>query len=68
MIIGNIEKNEKTIKFSIELNCSNCAKKVPGSMKASEKFFNSKEFPAKIKSFRKDYLCGICRDKKRTSK
>ena len=66
MIIGKIEKNEKTIRFNLEIFCSNCKKKVPGGMKASEKFYNSKEFQKEIENFKKNYLCGICRDKERT--
>ena len=65
MIIGKIEENEKTIRFNLEIFCSNCGKKVPGGMKASEKFYNSKGFENEIKNFKKNYLCGICRDKKR---
>ena len=64
MKIGKIEKNEKTIKFNLEIYCSNCGKKVPGGMKSSEKFYNSKEFENEIESFKKNYLCGVCRDKK----
>ncbi len=67
MIIGNIKKNEKTVRFNLDIHCSNCGKKVPGGMKASEKFYNSKEFQDEVKKFKRNYLCGICRDKKRTS-
>ena len=67
MIIGDIKKNEKTIRFNLDICCSNCGKKVPGGMKASEKFYNSKEFKSEIKKFKKNYLCGVCRDKKRIS-
>ena len=66
MIIGKIEKNEKTIRFNLEIFCSNCKKKVPGGMKASEKFYNSKEFQKEVENFKKNYLCGVCRDKERT--
>ena len=66
MIFGKIKKNEKTIRFNLEIFCSNCGKKVPGGMKASKKFYNSKEFQKEIKNFKEKYLCGICRDKKRT--
>ena len=65
MIIGKIEKNEKTIRFNLEIFCSSCGKKVPGGMKSSEKFYNSKDFEKEIDDFKKNYLCGICRDKKR---
>ena len=67
MIIGDIKKNEKTVRFNLDIHCSKCGKKVPGGMKASEKFYNSKEFESEIKKFKKNYLCGVCRDKKRTS-
>ena len=65
MIIGKIDKDEKTIRFNLDIFCSSCGKKVPGGMKASEKFYNSKEFEEEIDNFKKNYLCGICRDKKR---
>ena len=65
MIIGKIEPDEKTVRFNLEIFCSNCGKKVPGGMKSSEKFYNSKEFEKEIENFKKNYLCGICRDKKR---
>ena len=65
MIIGKIGDNDKTVRFNLEIFCSNCNKKVPGGMKSSEKFYNSKEFTKEIENFKKNYLCGICRDKKR---
>ena len=65
MIIGKIKKDEKTIRFNLDIFCSSCGKKVPGGMKASEKFYNSKEFEKEINDFKKNYLCGVCRDKKR---
>ena len=65
MIIGKIEKGEKTIRFNLDIFCSSCGKKVPGGMKTSEKFYNSKGFEKEIDDFKKKYLCGICRDKKR---
>ena len=65
MIFGRISKNEKIVKFDLDLQCSKCRKKVPGGMKSSEKFYNSKEFEEKIKEFKQNYLCGKCRDKKR---
>lgn len=68
MIIGKIGKNEKSVRFELDLHCSNCKKEVPGGMKASEKFYNSDSFIREIKEFKKNYLCGICRDKKRVSK
>ena len=65
MIIGKIEKNEKTIRFNLDIHCSSCGKKVPSGMKTSEKFYNSDKFQKEINVFKKNYLCGVCRDKKR---
>ncbi len=67
MIIGKIGKNEKSVRFELDLHCSNCKKTVPGGMKSSEKFYNSENFKKEIKEFKKNYLCGICRDKKRVT-
>ena len=66
MRIGKIKENEEIIKFDLELRCSNCKKKVPGGMKTGGEYFKSKEFNEEIKNFQKSYLCGICRDKKRS--
>ena len=65
VIFGKIEKNEKIIKFNLEIQCVNCKKQVPGGMKSSENYFNTYEFNKELKKFQKTYLCGICRDKKR---
>ena len=65
MIIGKIEKNEKKIRFHLDIYCTKCGKKVPGGMYASEKYFGSDLFKVEIYNFKKNYLCGICRDKKR---
>ncbi len=66
MIIGKINKNEKRVKFVLDIHCTNCGKKVPGGLQASEKFYGTKPFKKKLELFKKNYLCGICRDKKRT--
>ena len=66
MRIGKIKENEEIKKFDLELRCSNCKKKVPGGMKTGGEYFKSKEFNEEIKNFQKSYLCGICRDKKRS--
>jgi hypothetical protein len=66
MIFGKIQENEKTVKFDLDLKCSNCKKKVPGGMKSGIKYFKTKEFNKKIEEFQKTYLCGVCRDKKRS--
>ncbi|EPA05838.1 hypothetical protein BG20_I0788 [Candidatus Nitrosarchaeum limnium BG20] len=34
-------------------------------MKTSESYFRSESFKKEIELFKKNYLCGICRDKKR---
>ena len=65
MIIGKINKNEKKIKFHLDIKCTKCGKSVPGGMKASENYFGSDSFKTEINNFKKNYLCGICRDKKR---
>ena len=36
MIIGKVGKDEKKIKFNLNLNCTKCGKKVPGGMKSGE--------------------------------
>ncbi len=65
MIIGKINKNEKRVKFLLDIHCTNCGKKVPGGLQASEKFYGTKPFKTELDNFRKNYLCGICSDKKR---
>ena len=67
MIIGKISENEKKVKFNLEIHCTNCKKKVPGGIKAGEKYSQTKEFKIELEEFKKNYLCGICRDKKRVS-
>ena len=66
MRFGKINENEEIIKFNLELKCINCSKKVPGGMKSGKNYFNTIEFNKDIKEFKKKYLCGICRDKKRS--
>ncbi len=68
MIIGKIKKNEKTIRLDLDLNCSNCQKKVPGGIKVSKKHSKTEDFKKEIEEFKKNYLCGICRDKKRVNR
>jgi hypothetical protein len=65
MIIGKIDKNEKKIKFHLDIKCTKCGKTVPGGMQTSESYFGSDSFKMEIDNFKKNYLCGICRDKKR---
>lgn len=68
MIIGEIQKGEKTVRLKIDINCTNCNKKVPGGIKASEEYSKTIEFKDELKEFKENYLCGICRDKKRVNK
>ncbi len=68
MIIGKINKNEKRVKFVLDIHCTNCGKKVPGGLQASEKFYGTEPFNKELELFKKNYLCGICRDKKRLEK
>ncbi len=65
MIIGKISENEKKIKFNEEIRCSNCGKQVPGGLQAGESYYQTKPFKTELENFKKSYLCGICRDKKR---
>ena len=65
VIIDKILEGEKTVRFTLDIHCSDCGKQVPGGMKTGEKFYQSKEFNNEIEEFLKSYLCGICRDKKR---
>ena len=65
MIFGKIQKDEKVIKLNIDIICSNCKKKVPGGIKVSEKYSKTNEFERELKNFKRTYLCGICRDRKR---
>lgn len=67
MIIGKINKNESTIRFNLNLNCTKCRKKVPGGMRTSEKYFGSYSFMLEVDTLKKNYLCGTCRDKKRVN-
>lgn len=68
MIIGKINKNDKKIKFNLDIQCTKCGKMVPGGMKASEHYFGSDSFKLEVDNFKKNYFCGICRDKKAVDK
>jgi len=68
MIIGKISENEKIVRFDIEIHCTNCGKKVPGGLKTSEKYYQTEAFKIELEDFKKNYLCGICRDMKRVNK
>ncbi|HEY5735897.1 MAG TPA: hypothetical protein VIS47_04990 [Nitrosopumilus sp.] len=68
MIIGKISENDKKIEIQVDIHCTNCRKKVPGGLKTGEKFSRTNQFKVELEEFRKKYLCGICRDKKRVKK
>jgi len=63
--IGKISENEKKIKFHEEIHCTNCGKLVPGGLQTGESYYQTKAFKIELENFKKSYLCGICRDKKR---
>ncbi|MCV0373578.1 MAG: hypothetical protein K5793_08515 [Nitrosarchaeum sp.] len=67
MIIGNIGKDEKRKKFTLEITCSNCKTKVPGRMQTSERHYGTASFNKEVADFKRNYLCGRCRDKKRVA-
>ncbi len=68
MIIGKISKGEKTVKFFVKINCIDCKKTVSGKILASEKYSKTESFTKELEKFKKDYLCGICRDRRRVHK
>jgi DNA-directed RNA polymerase subunit RPC12/RpoP len=68
MIIGKISENEGKIKIDAEIHCTNCGKQVPGGLKVGEKYSKTEEFKIELEKFMQNYLCGICRDKKRVEK
>ena len=68
MIIGEIKKDEKTIRLNLEIHCTSCGKRVPGGIKTSENYSKTNDFKKEFEEFKKNYLCGICRDKKRVNK
>ena len=66
MILGKIQSGQKTVIINTDINCTRCGKKVPGRIKASEEYSGTAKFKDELECFKKNYLCGICRDKKRT--
>ncbi len=68
MRIGKILENEKRVRFNAEIHCTNCNKRVPGGLQTGERYYETESFKKELELFKKTYLCGICRDKKRTSK
>ncbi len=65
MIIGRVLENEKRVKFDVEIHCNNCGKNVPGGLQTGESYFQTHEFRIELDNFKKNYLCGICRDHNR---
>ena len=68
MIIGKILENEKKIKFNEEIHCNGCGVVVPGGLQTSETYYQTDNFKKELEEFKRNYLCGICRDKKRVEK
>lgn len=65
MKIGNFPDSEKKIRFEIEIHCTECGKQVPGGIQTGENYAQSTEFQKDLMELKENYLCGICRDKKR---
>lgn len=65
MIIGKISDDDKIVKLTLDISCTACGKKVPGGIKTAEKYYDTKNFLHELVEFKKNYLCGQCRDKKR---
>jgi len=68
MIIGKISENEKKIKFNVEIYCNDCGVFVPGGLQTGESYYQTDDFKTELEEFKQNYLCGICRDKKRVRK
>ena len=45
-----------------------CGTSVPGGLQTGESYFQTDDFKIELEAFKKNYLCGICRDKKRVGK
>lgn len=68
MILGKIVGDEKRVKFNVPIYCTYCKKSVPGRIISGERYSQTKAFEIELEQFKKNYLCGICRDKKRCNK
>ena len=68
MKIGNFQDSEKTVRLEIEIFCKECGKQVPGGILTGEKYAQSAEFKKDIEELKENYLCGICRDRKRVQR
>ncbi len=62
MIIGKIAENEKRVKFNVPIHCTDCNKTVPGRIISGDEYSQTKAFKIELEQFKKNYLCGICRD------
>ncbi len=68
MILGRVSDGEPVVRLELEIRCSSCKKGVPGGVTVSERLYGSDGFAAEIQAFKRDYLCGICRDKERVGR
>ena len=68
MIIGKISENDEKVKFNVPIYCNDCNKQVPGGIVSEKKYSQTSAFRIELENFKKNYLCGICRDKKRVNK
>ena len=68
MIIGKISEGDKKVELNLDISCTNCGKKVPGGIRTSEKYHGTDAFLKELDDFKKNYLCGQCRDKIRIGK
>ncbi|QLH04559.1 hypothetical protein C5F49_03930 [Nitrosopumilus oxyclinae] len=65
MILGEIGEDEKRVKFNVPIHCTECKRSVPGRIISGEEYSQTKAFEIELEHFKKNYLCGICRDKRR---
>ncbi len=68
MKIGNPPESERMVRLKIKIHCTECGKRVPGGVQTGEEYGRSLEFQKDVKRLKENYLCGICRDKKRVQK
>ena len=68
MNFGRFSKDEKRIRIKVDIHCSSCQKKVPGGLQTGEQYYESEEFEKELEDFKKNYLCGKCRDRQRINK
>ena len=66
MIIGKVGRDDKKVRFRLDLRCTCCQKRVPGGMATSERYFGTYSFLLEVDCLKKTYLCGSCRDSRRT--